>query len=86
MGFQVGDEVAASVELGGLLKGRVPEGTPGVVVEVVGSSYSVTFTIERDDLLVAHQTTLNEVSEESLTSRAGLLDPVDNAVEDAGEA
>lgn len=53
MGFRQGDRVLAASELGGgLFDGHyVPEGTPGVVIDVDGGfisspSYTVTFTVD----------------------------------------
>ena len=66
MSFRRGDRVAAAGDLGGFLKGKVPAGTVGVVDEVesdgVGEAlYTVTFTIEQDDLLLPHRITVTGV-------------------------
>ena len=63
MSFQRGDEVAAVTDLGGFWQGKIPAGTPGVVDEIDETDPStpiltVTFTIEQDDLLTPHQTTV----------------------------
>ncbi len=73
MSFRPGDRVAAAGDLGGFLKGKVPAGTVGVVDEVgsdgVGEAlYTVTFTIEQDDLLMPHSTTLTQLGEGDLTT------------------
>jgi hypothetical protein len=73
MSFRRGDRVAAAGDLGGFLKGKVPAGTVGVVDEVEpgGSGeahYTVTFTIEQDDLLMPHSTTLTQLGESDLTT------------------
>jgi hypothetical protein len=70
--FQRGDEVAALVDLGGLLKGKVPAGTPGVVDETEVSAsaevlYTVTFTIDHEDLLMPHRATLTQLTHDQLT-------------------
>jgi hypothetical protein len=74
MSFQPDDSVVASTDLGGLLRGKVPAGTPGVVsaVDDTGSQaalYTVTFTIVDDDLLMPHQTTLGQLTEDQLLIR-----------------
>lgn len=62
MNFERGDEVAAAIDLGGFWQGKIPAGTPGVIDEVDDSDsspvFTVTFTIEQDDLLTPHQTTV----------------------------
>ncbi|MGY4769793.1 hypothetical protein ACXC9Q_22975 (plasmid) [Kribbella sp. CWNU-51] len=63
MSFQRGDEVAAATDLGGFWQGKIPAGTPGVVDEIDETdastpAFTVTFTIEQDDLLTPHQTTV----------------------------
>jgi hypothetical protein len=67
MGFQRGDEVVASVDLGGFWQGKIPAGTPGVVDDIDEADPSavvltVTFKIEQDDLLIPHHTTATGVS------------------------
>ncbi|MFG1621967.1 hypothetical protein [Kribbella sp. NPDC049227] len=66
-GFQPGDEVAAAGELGGFWRGKIPVGTPGVIDEIDEAEsstpvFTVTFTIEQDDLLIPHQTTVSGLS------------------------
>jgi hypothetical protein len=79
--FQRGDEVAALVDLGGLLRGKVPAGTPGVVDETEISAsaevlYTVTFTIDQEDLLMPHRATLTQLTRDQLTRpRPGSPDP-----------
>jgi len=72
MSFQRGDEVAAATDLGGFWQGRILAGTPGVIDEVdeTDSSapvFTVTFTIEQDDLLTPHQTTVTGLSTTELS-------------------
>jgi len=66
MSFQRGDEIAAATDLGGFWQGKIPAGTPGVVDEVDDSDsapvFTVTFTIEHDDLLTPHRTTVTGLS------------------------
>jgi len=66
MGFQRGDGVVASVDLGGFWQGKIPAGTPGVVDDVDEADrsavvFTVTFTIEQDDLLLPHRITVTGV-------------------------
>ena len=73
MSFRRGDQVAAAGDLGGFLKGKVPAGTSGVVDEVESSDaaevlYTVTFTIDHDDLLMPHSTTLTQLTDLDLTT------------------
>ena len=63
MSLQRGDEVAAATDLGGFWQGKIPAGTPGVVDEIDEADpstpvFAVTFTIEQDDLLTPHRTTV----------------------------
>jgi hypothetical protein len=72
--FRSGDEVAAATDLGGFWRGKVPAGTPGVIddIDEMDSStpvFTVTFTIEQDDLLTPHQTTVTGLSITELTKK-----------------
>ena len=72
--FQRGDEVAASTDLGGFWQGKIPAGAPGVIDEIdeTDSStpvFTVTFTIEDDDLLTPHHTTVTGLSNSELSKR-----------------
>jgi len=65
-GFRRGDGVVASVDLGGFRQGKIPAGTPGVVDDVDEADpsavvFTVTFTIEQDDLLLPHRITVTGV-------------------------
>lgn len=71
MSFRCGDEVVASVDLGGFWQGKIPAGTPGVVDEVDEADqsakvFTVTFTIEQEDLLMPHRTTVTGVSADEI--------------------
>lgn len=66
MGFQRGDEVVATVDLGGFWQGKIPAGTPGVVEGIEETDHSavvftVRFTIVQDDLLVPHHVTVTDL-------------------------
>jgi hypothetical protein len=74
MGFQRGDEVAAATDLGGFWQGKIPAGTPGVIDEIDETDgspvYTVTFTIEQEDLLTPHQTTVTGLTAAELSGGA----------------
>ncbi|MGW6277026.1 hypothetical protein [Kribbella sp. NPDC055071] len=70
--FEIAEAVTAAVDLGGLVKGRVATGTPGIVIERLTddegtTTYSVEFTIEQDDLLTTHYTTLHQLGGDCLS-------------------
>jgi hypothetical protein len=73
MGFQRGDEVAAAADLGGFWQGKIPAGTRGVIDEIDESDaspvFTVTFTIEQEDLLTPHRTTVTGLTYTELSER-----------------
>ncbi|WP_405059173.1 hypothetical protein OG474_41500 [Kribbella sp. NBC_01505] len=73
--FEIAEAVTAAVDLGGLVRGKVVAGTPGIVTERLTddggtTTYTVEFTIERDDLLTANHTTLHHIDRECLSRSA----------------
>ncbi|MFI6832474.1 hypothetical protein ACIBG5_35555 [Kribbella sp. NPDC050241] len=73
MSFKRGDEVAAATDLGGFWQGKIPAGTRGVIDEIdetdASPVFTVTFTIEQDDLLTPHQTTVTGLGVTELSER-----------------
>ena len=74
MSFRCGDEVAAATDLGGFWQGKVATGTPGVIDEIEETDgsvpvFTVTFTIEQDDLLTPHHTTVTGLNIAELRKR-----------------